>query len=120
MSQTHTLFATFTSDNGPDLTYTAMVITVSCTLTSYTMPTTPAEPTFDLSYIIYKDPITIDLSTLAYTENPTCNYAITTAITWTGLPSFMVQDANNPSLVTISTSDKTKAASSPYALTYQR
>ena len=120
MSQTHTLFATFTSDNGPDVTYTAMVITISCTLSSYTLPSTPVEPTFDLSYIIYSDPITIDLSTLVYTEQPTCNYALTTAIAWTGLPTFMVQDSNNPSLVTISTSDKTKAASSPYALTYRR
>ena len=101
MSKTHTLFATYTSDNGPDPTYTAMKFTVSCTLTSYTMPAVPAEPTFDLSYIVYDPPLTIDLSTLVYTENPTCYYSTSTAITWTGLPSFMVQDVNNPSLITI-------------------
>jgi hypothetical protein len=90
MSKTHTLFATYTSDNGPDLTYTALKITVACTLTSYTMPSAPSEPTFDLSYIVFDAPLTIDLSTLAYTENPTCYYTTTSAITWTGLASFMV------------------------------
>ena len=117
----HTLFATYTTDNGPDHTYTALTFTVTCTLTSYTMPSTPAEPTFDLSYIVYADPMIIDLSTLSYTENPTCNYAITTAITWTGIDtSFMTQDANNLSYIAVSTSDKTKASGSPYTLTYQR
>ena len=87
------------------------------------MPTTPADNdgTYDLSYIVYEAPLPIDLSTLAYTENPTCGYTITTAVTWTGLDtSFMTQDANNPSLITISTSNKVKADSSPYTLTYQR
>lgn len=117
----HTLFATFTTDNGPDHTYTAIRFTVTCTLTGYTAPSAPAEPTFDLSYIVYDGPLTIDLSTLAYTENPTCGYTITTAVTWTGIDtSFMTQDTNNPSLITLQTSDKTKAASSPYAMTYLR
>ena len=121
MSQTHTLFATYTSTYGPDLTYTAMTITVICTITNYDMPTTPAEPTFDLSYIVFAAPMVIDLSTLAYTEQPTCNYEFTEAITWTGLTSsFMTQDSNNASLISISTSDKSIANSSPYALTYQR
>ena len=98
-----------------------MTFTVTCTLTAYTPPTTPAEPTFDLSYIIYDGPLTIDLSTLSYTENPTCGYTTTTAVTWTGLEStFMTQDTNNPSLITIQTTDKTKASSSPYSLTYLR
>ena len=115
------MFATFTTDNGPDHTYTAMTFTVTCTLAAYTPPTTPAEPTFDLSYIIYDGPLTIDLSTLSYTENPTCGYTTTTAVTWTGLEtSFMTQDTNNPSLITIQTTDKTKASSSPYSLTYLR
>ena len=94
---------------------------MTCTLTSYTEPTTPAEGVFDLSYIVYDGPLTIDLSTLAYTENPTCGYAITEAITWTGIETaFMTQDANNLSLITLQSSDKTKANSSPYTMTYQR
>ena len=32
----------------------------------------------------------------------------------------MVQNSDNPSLITISTVDKTKADSSPYTLTYRR
>ena len=85
------------------------------------MPSTPTEPTFDLSYVIYDEPMVIDLSTLSYTENPTCGYSITTTITWTGLDAtFMTQDTNNLSYVTVASSDKTKAAGSPYSLTYQR
>lgn len=119
----HTLFATFTSDNGADPTYTAVTFTVTCTLTSYTMPTAPADGdgTYDLSYIVYENPLTIDLSTLSYTENPTCGYTITTAITWTGLDTdFMTKDPNNDSLITVFTSNKAKADNSPYTLTYQR
>ena len=115
------MFATFTTDNGPDHTYTAIRFTVTCTLTAYTEPTTPAEPTFDLSYIVYDGPLTVDLSTLAYTENPTCGYTITNAYTWTGIDTtFMKQDANNLSLITLQSSDKTKASGSPYTMTYQR
>ena len=115
------MFATFTTDNGPDHTYTAITFTVTCTLTSYTEPTTPAEGVFDLSYIVYDAPLTIDLSTLAWTENPTCGYDITTAFTWTGIESsFMTQDANNLSLITLQSSDKTKADNSPYTMTFQR
>ena len=116
----HTLYATFTSTNGPDPTYTAITFTVTCTLTSFAMPSAPSEGPFDLSYIIHDAPMTIDLSTLTYTEAPTCGYTTTEAVTWTGLEAFMIQDSNNLSLLTLSTSDKTKAAGSPYTLTYQR
>ena len=119
-SQTHKLFATFTPTNGSPITYTAMILTITCTVTGYDLPTVPAEPTFDLSYIVYAAPMKIDLSTLVYVEQPTCQWTTTSAITWTGLQSFMLQDTNNPSLITISTSDKTKATGSPYTLVYKR
>lgn len=115
------LFATYTPTNGSAKTYTAVQFTVTCTITSFTMPTTPAEPTFDLSYIVHDGPLTIDLSTLTYTENPTCGYTITTAITWTGIDSsFMIQNTNNQSMLTLQTSDKSKASGSPYSMTYKR
>ena len=74
----HKLFATFTPDHGSPITYTVMHFEVTCTLTDYVMPSIPTEPTFDLSYIIHAEPMTIDLSTLAYTETPTCGYSVTT------------------------------------------
>lgn len=41
------------------------------------MPSAPSEGPFDLSYIIHDGPLTIDLSTLTYTEAPTCGYTNT-------------------------------------------
>jgi len=70
---------------------------------------------------VYATPTVIDLSKLSYVQSPTCGYTSTEAITWTGLQTtFMKQDTQNPSMITISTSDKSKAAGSPYTLTYQR
>ncbi len=98
-----------------------MRFTVTCTLTSYALPTTPAEPTFDLSYNVFDTPLAIDLATLVYVESPTCGYTTTDAITWTGLDAtFMTQDSVNPSRITLQTVDKTKATGSPYTLTYLR
>ncbi len=117
----HALFATYTPTYGSPITYTVMRFTVTCTLTSYALPTTPAEPTFDLSYNVFDTPLAIDLATLVYVESPTCGYTTTDAITWTGLESsFMTQDAVNPSRITLQTVDKTKATGSPYTLTYLR
>jgi hypothetical protein len=119
----HTLFATFTPDNGSAITYTVMTFTVTCTLTDYTMPSAPVDNAggFDLSYIVFDGPLSIDMASLTWTEVPTCSYAATQAITWTGLQSsFMTQNTVNPSLITISTSDKTKATNSPYTVTYKR
>ena len=99
-----------------------MTFTVTCTITDYTLPSAPADGVggFDLSYIIFDGPLNIDMATLTWTEVPTCNYVATQAITWTGLQAFMTQDSANPSLISISTTDKTKAAGSPYTLTYKR
>ena len=99
----HTLYATFTPTNGSPITYTAMTFTVTCTLTDYTLPSAPTDGNggFDLSYIVFDGPLEIDLSTLTWTEVPTCNYAATQQITFTGLESFMTQSTVNPSLITV-------------------
>jgi hypothetical protein len=117
----HTLYATFTPTNGSPITYTAMSFEIQCAVTSFTLPTTPAEPTFDLSYIIYDDPLTIDLSSLVYVEAPTCLYTTTSVYTWVGLDSsFMTIYSSNNAAITIQSNDKTKAANSPFAVTFQR
>ena len=79
MNGQHTLFATFTPDNGNAVTYTAVTFTVTCTITDYTLPSAPADNVggFDLSYIVFDGPLNIDMSTLTWTEVPTCNYAAT-------------------------------------------
>jgi hypothetical protein len=115
----HTIFATFTPTNGSPPTYTAVTIEVTCTITAFALPTTPAEPTFDLSYIIFDGTLTIDLSGLVYQESPDCLYTTTSVYTWTGLDAdFMVEDPNNPAIVSMQTNDKTQHVDTPHALTF--
>ena len=45
---THTLLAKFTSDNGPDPTYTAFVFQVTCAVTSFTKPNNPSNVSYTL------------------------------------------------------------------------
>ena len=44
----HTILATFTSDNGPDPSYTAFVFTVTCAVTGFTKPADPANVSYTL------------------------------------------------------------------------
>jgi len=57
-----------------------MRFTVTCTLTSYALPATPADKTYN----IFSTPLTIDLAPLVYVETPTCGYTADLAIVWTG------------------------------------
>ena len=56
-----------------------MTFTVTCEITSYTLPSAPTDGVdgWDLSYIIFDGPLSIDMSKLTWTEVPTCNYAAT-------------------------------------------
>lgn len=45
----HTLIATFTTASGDDPTFTAITITVTCTVTSWTLPSNPS----DLAYTVW-------------------------------------------------------------------
>lgn len=90
-------------------------------MTEFQLPSTPSEPTYDLSYIIYDDPMTINLSAEVYTEVPSCLYTTTSVYTWTGLDAtFMTIDATNNAIVTMQSNDKTKADGSPFTVTFQR
>ena len=82
---THTLLATFTSDNGPDPNYTAFVITVTCAVTSFTAPSNPS----NVSYSLFSKSVTIDLTSLVYTQTPACGYTPTNSLTWTGTTAFI-------------------------------
>jgi len=62
----HSLIAVFNPTNGNDKTYTALTFTITCQVTSWTVPSAPTSPTFDLSYAVFEAPLPIDISTLAY------------------------------------------------------
>ena len=61
-------------------TFDAMTITVSCTITSVPNPTPPNS---GLTYNLYDTMLTIDLSSIKFTQSPPCEYPATSAITWT-------------------------------------
>lgn len=87
---THTLIATFTSTYGADPTYTAFVITVTCTVTSFTNPSNPA----NVSYTLFTKSLQVDLSNLVYVQSPPCGYAYTSTLSWTGLQNFITTSKN--------------------------
>ena len=58
-----TLLATYTSDNGPDPTYTAFVFSVTCAVTGITKPSNPAH----VAYTLFTKSVTVDLTSLVYT-----------------------------------------------------
>lgn len=60
---THTLFATFSSTHGADPFYTAFVFTVTCEVTSFSLPSNPA----DVSYTLFTSSLEVDLTSLVYT-----------------------------------------------------
>ena len=87
---THTLYATFTSTHGSDPTYTAFVITVTCQVTSFSLPSNPA----DVTYTLFTKSLAVDLTSLVYTQSPACGYTYTSTLTWTGLETFITSDAD--------------------------
>lgn len=71
----HNIIVNFDSTFGPNPTYTALTITVTCQVTSITPP---AAPVSDLSYSVYEASNTVhDFTTAAYVQTPPCNYAVT-------------------------------------------
>ena len=59
----HTITVIYDSINGPNPSYTAIELTVTCEVLTITPP---SAPTSDLTYIIYDQTHTIDLSTGSY------------------------------------------------------
>ena len=63
---THNLVAVFNPTWGSDKTFTALTFEVTCQVTSWTVPSAPTSPTFDLSYAVFETPLSIDVSSLGY------------------------------------------------------
>ena len=55
--------ATFTSDWGPDPSYTAISFSVTCAVTSFTKPSDPS----DVTYTLFTKSEPVDLTSLVYT-----------------------------------------------------
>ena len=64
----HNIKVTWTPTYGSAYTYIALTFKVDCQVTSFTKPSAPVDGQngFDLSYVIFETPLTIDVSTLAY------------------------------------------------------
>jgi len=58
--------ATQATNSGPNPVYTAVTITVGCTITNIASPTAPTSPTYTLSYNIYDTALTIDLAAILF------------------------------------------------------
>ena len=102
---THHLIATFNPTNGLDKTYQAMTFTVTCEVTSWTAPSAPTSPTFDLSYAVFETPLTIDISTLTYTQSPACGYTYTNNYSWSTLPAYISEAPAGSGSIVVSSSN---------------
>ena len=89
----HSIIAVFNPTNGADKTFTALTFSVTCEVTSWTVPSAPADGVngFDLSAVVFDAPLSIDVSTLAYVQSPVCGYAFTSTYTWSGLQTWMTE-----------------------------
>lgn len=112
---TWTLKATFTPDNGSAITYTAISITVTCTVTSFTIGAGPS----NLNYDVFGTSAFVDVSTVSLTQVPDCGYAYTTTYTWTGTVSNVITiDSGNGGRINVQTNNVSDA--NTYAVTVGR
>ena len=106
----HILIATYTTASGDDPTFTALKITVTCTVTSWTLPSNPS----DLVYTVWDQPATFEAADLVYTQDPACGYAYTGAFTFTGTDSNIVAVGSQ---LIVTADVGTSADNSPYPIT---
>lgn len=84
---TWTIMLTQDTASGPNPTFAAVQIIVGCTITDVASPTAPDEAnSWTLTYEIYGNALSIDLSTIAYPQTPLCGYSVTETFVWT-IPS---------------------------------
>ena len=91
------LQATFVPTNGGTITYSAIVITVTCTVTGFAAPDDPSA----LTYNVFGAANFVDVSTLMYTQTPSCGYDYTSSFTWTGATTFIVVESGNGGRVNV-------------------
>jgi len=109
---THNLIVVFNPTYGSDKTYTALTFTVTCEVTSWTIPSAPTSGGgFDLSYVVFETPLPIDISPLAYVQSPVCGYTFTSTYTWTNLPSFVSEAPAGSGNIIVSSAKLTDVSS---------
>ena len=96
-SGTYTIEVTYTTENGDDHTYTAINLSVGCTVASFTAPSNPA----DVTYSIFDDMEFFNMDSLTYTQSPECGYDYTAAYTWTGTNSYVKVDDDDSGQINI-------------------
>ena len=112
-----TVKVVFTPTNGSNNpTYNAVVITVTCEITSFAVS---GAGTTSHTYNVFDEMKIIDGSTLTYTQSPSCGYTFTNSFAYTipsGIQSFVKQGGYMPPSINIDTADTSKAGG-PYTLT---
>ena len=101
----HSLIAVFNPTNGNDYTFTALTFTVTCEVTSWTKPSAPASPAYDLSYAVFETPLQIDVAPLTYVQSPACGYAYTSTYSWGNLPTFISEAPAGSGNIVVSSSN---------------
>jgi hypothetical protein len=100
---THTITVIFDSISGPNPSYTAFTVTVTCEVLSITQPSPLAAST---EYLVYDATTTIDYTNEAYVQVPNCMYAYTSTFTWEG-PELTAAITTNNAALNIYTTDRT-------------
>lgn len=69
----------------------------------------PSPPTTGLTYTLYETPLSLDLTTIPWTQSPPCDYVATEVVTWNNPEPYVVSvNPFVPLQLSIFTIDKTK------------
>lgn len=93
------IYATYTSTSGTPTEFQVATVNVDCVVTAFTMPSAPSGNA--LSYTLWSAPKAFDF-TQTWVQSPACGHAYTDSFTWTGLNTYVVQDANSPGRAVVS------------------
>jgi hypothetical protein len=90
--------------------FVGLTYDVGCTIVSIENPTDPIEADgWDLTYTLYDFALTIDLSTIAWTQTPPCDYPAVSTTAWTNPESYVISPSPwSDFQLYVSTIDKTK------------
>ena len=109
---------TYTNHGGGTHTQTFDGVTIytGCTIVDVPNPTNPSEPDYTLTYTLYEPTLTIDLTNIAWTQSPPCDYPATNSGAWTNPePNVVYVSPFSDFMLSVSTLDKTKLG--PISLT---
>ena len=82
---TYEIKVAYTTKYGPDITYTAINLSIQCAVTSFTASSNslPALP-----YEVFAEAAVFEIATDYFIQDPACGYAYTGVYTWTGTTSY--------------------------------